>query len=269
MPFKSFREAFSPNRQTNKNMIYDKDHKDLAPESHPPPSYNMTKQLALNNSHQMPEWIDKMNVGFSVEEFSEFFVEMVMKYNDHLQSVVRPGDKIKVHVIEGPFNTHWSQTFDVQLGDLTFQLEFDYGNRHFKSRRPEFEIYVFGAMAYSDTHLKMYKHWLKTIRKHAPYSPIIMYRSHINTSGVWQKGIQSGQKKDVFDDLIKMTTIQLDHSHDDVLDNSNTLYKVLARCAMLQLMNQRTRSEQSLDWKRSAPAVPKYNFIERKFSWDG
>lgn len=142
-----------PFRRSNANspmtkMSVEKGWVDATPSA--PPTY-LTPQL--------PAWINKMGASMSHVEFSEFFVETIIKNNNHLEAVVRPNDEIGVNVIEGVFNTYYPQTIDTQLGNLQCHLAYNASKLCcLPSARREFDIFLLWASQYSTDHLKHYKH---------------------------------------------------------------------------------------------------------------
>ena len=95
-----------------------------------------------------------------------------------------------------------------------------------------------------------------------------MVRYYGDSTGKWQPGISTNQKQNIFQNLNGLTTVQMDYAHVNSLDNSNKLCKVLARCALLQVMNRKGIDGQPCKKKKDQPAVPNYKYLKTTLRWE-
>lgn len=93
----------------------------------------------------------------SYEEFSEFYVETIVKHRDHFQYLADQNEEITVNVIEGFSNFHCPVTVCTQMGGIECRLKWNASTLCIPiGIRGEFDIFLMIAQYTDSVHLRAY-----------------------------------------------------------------------------------------------------------------
>lgn len=225
-----------------------------------PPSYNGSKVSRISG------WATKVTPAMSYEEFSEFFVETIVRESALVQHAITKDEEVIITVKEDLFNNVYPGAAFTKIGDLRVQIRLDSSGLFFPDpTKSQSTIYVIWARYNSELELKGYRAWLENVRKVSPQSPVIYVRCHTNDKGDWQSGFKSGESDTMDATCAKLATICMDDNPNDAVK----LYKVISRFALLSVLEEREKNMDLVtvgdtpeDYEGSV--IPAYIYMEKK-----
>lgn len=225
-----------------------------------PPSYDKATQSERiaddeNPTSISPTWAADIKSALSFEEFCEYFAANTINAStpEHL---IGPGKELQVDVVEGVLPQLYPGVVRAQMGDLHIRFHLD-STGLCGSQKPapsSFRVYVLWISWYPSGERPGFLRWLQNVRKLSPNSVIVIVRDTLGKDEALEAA------------YAKLATVYVSGKVDSLGEETEKLYKVLARAAMLNVLStQSSNSNKGSGGKQTG----KGDSTVRKYTYKG
>ena len=220
-----FRQCFQGKSSSEANS------KDDGSDELPPPSYEKaTKDGQVASDDDVPAsisptWASDIKSAMTFEEFCEYFTASTININTP-EYLIGPQNELQVDVVEGVLPQLYPGVVRAQMDDLHIRFHLDSTGlcRTPKSAPSAFKLYVMWIPWFSHEEKSGLLKWLQVVRRASPNSVIVLVRDTL------------GEDKQLEAAYATLATVHVSGKISALGEETEKLYKVLARAAMLQAL---------------------------------